>query len=367
MADHTQLDPDRIPTLDQNVKTAFLHWSHRFIASGVPLHDFEMITSGLYEWRDWRQAWSRQGALHEELGKGALGQGRNRTAGEHLQRAALMYHFGKFLLSDDDTQMKLTHDKSLECHRLALAHLDPPGEREEIPFEDDQSLPGILRKPIGVDRPPLVIMCSGLDACKEEMGAHETGYLSRGVATLAFDGPGQGEVAVKLPLRPDFKTAVAAVLDYVQNRADINPGRVGVWGAGLGGQLAVRAAILDDRIRACVSISGAFDYGTEFNQMPSLWRDVFRHRTHSADEAAAKKAAQQFNLALVGERITCPLLVLAGDSDEITPPENSEQIMSLADGLSRFLLILDGGHMVDNRRYSYGGQTSDWMAEVLTI
>jgi 2,6-dihydroxypseudooxynicotine hydrolase len=74
----------------------------------------------------------------------------------------------------------------------SLEYLDPPGERVDIPYEG-ALLHGILRKPGGIARPPVVVMCMGLDSAKEEMDAYESIFLDRGMATLAFDGPGQGD------------------------------------------------------------------------------------------------------------------------------------------------------------------------------
>ena len=76
--------------------------------------------------------------------------------------------------------------------QLALPHLNPPGERVEIPYEG-KSLYGILRKPAGVAKPPVLVMAVGLDSAKEETDAYERPFLARGIATLVFDGPGQGE------------------------------------------------------------------------------------------------------------------------------------------------------------------------------
>ena len=49
----------------------------------------------------------------------------------------------------DIAQMKAAHMKAVECRKLALPHLTPPGERVAIPFEG-KHLYGILRKPVGV-------------------------------------------------------------------------------------------------------------------------------------------------------------------------------------------------------------------------
>ena len=62
----------------------------------------------------------------------------------------------------------------------------------EIPYQG-KTLAGILRKPAGAVRPPVVVMAVGLDSTKEETDAYEAPFLARGMATLVFEGPGQGE------------------------------------------------------------------------------------------------------------------------------------------------------------------------------
>ena len=113
----------------------------------------------------------------------------------------MLYHFAKFVFVNDMEQLKATHAKAVECRNLALPCLDPPGERIGIPYKNG-TLYGNLRKPAGVERPPLVIMCMGMDSAKEEMGTNEAHFHKRGIATLAFDGPGQGEGEYDFPINP---------------------------------------------------------------------------------------------------------------------------------------------------------------------
>ena len=108
--------------------------------------------------------------------------------------------------------------KAVACRNLALPHLDPPGERVTIPYEG-KALYGILRKPNGVAKPPVLVMAVGLDSAKEETDAYEQPYLARGIATLVFDGPGQGEGEYDFAIRGDYEVAVKAVVDYVMTRA----------------------------------------------------------------------------------------------------------------------------------------------------
>lgn len=174
---------------DSTVAAALQHWAPRLVANGVPLTDFQEVTAAIATWDDWCGAWSTRAAIHEDMGRSALADGYNLSAAEHLKTAAICYHFGKFLFMHDVAQMRIAHDKAIDCHRTGLPHMRPPGERVEIPYEGT-TLKANLRKPTGIDNPPVLIMCVGLDSTKEEMDAYAEPFLARGIAALAFDGPG---------------------------------------------------------------------------------------------------------------------------------------------------------------------------------
>src|ERR1700704_654512 len=214
---------------DPRVEAAISHWAPRFVANGVPLTDFQEVTASCERWEDWCAAWSARAAIHEELGAKALAEGHTISAGEHYTRAAVCYHFGKFLFVIDPVQMKQAHMKAVECRNHALPHLRPPGERVAIPYEGKQ-LFGNLRKPSGAARPPVVVMCMGLDSAKEEMDDYEDRFLKRGLATLAFDGPGQGEAEYDFGICPEYERPVKAVIDWLETRTDVDLAHVGIWG-----------------------------------------------------------------------------------------------------------------------------------------
>ena len=137
--------------MDERLAAAISHWAPRFTMNGVTAGDFERITSGLERWADWCAAWSAVAAEHEQLGRDALAADRTKSAGAHLSRAAVYYHFAKFLFVDDLEQMRTAHMAAVRCLDDALPYLDPPGQRIEIPFEGSR-LVGILRLPAGQRR-----------------------------------------------------------------------------------------------------------------------------------------------------------------------------------------------------------------------
>ena len=135
-------------TPDARVRSAISHWAARFVANGVVLTDFEEVTASIRSWDDWCRAWSDRAAVHEQLGRTALDEKRFVSAGEHLQRAGVYYHFAAFLFVHDIPQMKAAHLKAVDCRRSALPHLRPAGERVADPVRGQ----GALRHPAQAGR-----------------------------------------------------------------------------------------------------------------------------------------------------------------------------------------------------------------------
>ena len=108
------------------------------------------------------------------------------------RRAALCWHWGKFVFVDHPDEQRAAHDRAVACYRSGAAGLQPPAMRVTIPY-DDTSLPAYLRLPAtAAAAKPVVIMLPGLDSTKEELQANAEYMLARGLATIAVDGPGQG-------------------------------------------------------------------------------------------------------------------------------------------------------------------------------
>jgi dienelactone hydrolase len=349
---------------DPRVEAALGHWAPRFVANGVPLTDFQEVTASIARWEDWCDAWSARAAIHEAMGRTALADGYTLSAGEHLTTAGVCYHFAKFLFVNDPAAMREAHMSAVACRHDALPHLRPPGVRVEMPYEGSH-LAGILRKPEGVDRPPVVVMAMGLDSSKEEMDAYERLFLDRGLATLSFDGPGQGEGEYEFAIRHDYEVPVGAVFDFLETRDDVDAARAGLWGVSLGGYYAPRAAAFEKRVRACIALSGPYDWGAAWPNLPDLTRAAFQARSKWADADAAFETARKLNLTGVAERITCPLFVLAGKLDRIVPWTDAKRLADEASGPVELLVVEDGNHIANNRTYRYRLQSADWMADNL--
>mgnify|MGYP001807228594 CR=1 FL=1 len=349
---------------DDLVTSAMAHWGARFVSNGVALADFEEITGSLRSWDDWCRAWSARAADHEEIGRIALAERNLLSGGEHLNRAAVYYHFAKFLFVHDLPQMKAAHMKAVACRTEALPYLRPSGERVSISYEGKQ-LYGILRKPPGIAKPPVLVMVVGLDSAKEETDAYEQPFLARGIATLVFDGPGQGEGEYDFAIRGDYEAPVRAVFDWLQGREDVDIDRAALWGVSMGGYYAARAAAFEKRAKACISLAGPYNLAQCWDTMPELTRNTFRVRAKCETMEEARQHATTLSLEGVAQNITCPLYIVSGKRDRVIPWQHAERLSRDASGEVVFNLVEDGNHIANNRPYRWRPQSADWLARQL--
>jgi 2,6-dihydroxypseudooxynicotine hydrolase len=262
--------------------------------------------------------------------------------------------------------MKAAHSKAVECRNLALPYLKPKGERVEMPYES-KWLAGILRKPEGVERPPVLVFACGLDSCKEETETYENPYLARGIATLVFDGPGQGEGEYDFAIRGDYEVAVKAVIDYIETRKALAASRVAMAGISLGGYYAPRAAAFETRIKACLALGGPYEWVDSWEQVRELTREAFRVRSKKTTLEQAKKHAATLSLKGVAGNITCPTYIMNGKLDRIVPAKDSERLAREVKGPVTLHLIDEGNHIANNRSYEWRPRAADWLAEQLRI
>jgi len=345
------------------VQLAAAHWKPRFVANGIDVNDFEEVLAATTDWVDWAPSWKRVGDRHRALADEAERAGRFVTAAAAYQRAAWCYHLGKFLWFEDLTLHDELRERTVASYAKALPRLDPPGGRIEAPFEG-AVIPGILRKPRG-DRPPLVLLVPGLDSVKEELFAMENEFLRRGLATLTIDGPGQGENAPRLPIRPDWATVITPLLDHLAtDEVGVDLGRVGLMGISMGGIYGPRAAAKEKRLRALVALAGPYDLSECWAALNPLTKGGYIFYTKSRDESEAFERSKALTLRGVLKDVTCPLLVIHGGKDRLFPPEQAERIVREAPNAT-LLLYPEGNHVCNNIPYKYRPAMADWMAEQL--
>jgi predicted amidohydrolase/dienelactone hydrolase len=346
---------------DERVRAANAHWAARFIANGTSHSDFTQTMARIKVWDDWCREWGRTARRYEELASSADNAGHAVTAGEAWRRAALCWHWGKFVFVDHPDEQRAAHERTVACFRRGAAALNPPAEPVRVPYRET-TLAAYLRVPApGRGLAPVVIMMPGLDSVKEELQATAEYMLSRGLAVIAIDGPGQGEAEYELPIEPAYERVAGAVADYLEGRNDVDPERIGAFGVSLGGYYAARCAAYEPRVRAAVALAGPYRWDLDWDTLPPQTRATFQRRSGAASEADARERAAELTLQDAAALITRPLLVAAGGKDRLVPPYHAERLAAEAPG-AELMLDPDGTHGLTNHAFESRSKMADWLA-----
>jgi 2,6-dihydroxypseudooxynicotine hydrolase len=208
-----------------------------------------------------------------------------------------------------------------------------------------------------------VVLVPGLDSVKEELQPTADHFLRRGLATLAIDGPGQGEAEYELPIEPAYELPVAAVLDWLETRDDLDASRAGLYGISLGGYYALRAAAHEKRLKAVVSNAGPYKFGDLWNQLPALTRQAFTQRSGASGDEDARRRADLLSLEGI-KRVLCPTLLVFGKLDRIIPFSEAERCAAIA-GVE-LVTYATGNHGVTDQAFESRTMLADWMRRKLT-
>ena len=345
---------------DADLEATYRLFTWRITSNYVPHWDFERMKDEIESFDDWCRVYSRWGARHRDLGDEALAEGDAAAAGRHYVRAGLFFHWASFLFPHRPDEFRAALAAMHDCWRRAAPHTSPPMEPLEVPFEGAR-LPGYLRRPEGVERPPLVVLVPGGDSTKEELFNLTEHILARGIATFAFDGPGHGAVSLELKLRPDYEVPIRAVIDHLYARPDLDTTRLAVGGISYGGLFACRAAAFDERVRAVLSMSSWYSPAGRFGTHEPVSQRGLRH--YMGEDAAAVQDAMTMKGA--AERIRVPLLQVYGALDPASPPEQAYRVEREAQGPTTTIVFDDGVHVCNNVWYKARPLAARWLSENL--
>jgi 2,6-dihydroxypseudooxynicotine hydrolase len=345
----------------------FFRISRADIACDVDYSELQRVLAEIHGFDDWYGGWARSAERFERLGLEAAERGRGVTAGAHLRRAALLYHFAQLFTRPEDPRRAEGRRRRVQCFRAACRHIAPAIEPVEIAY-GDLMLPGYLQLPRTAPPHPVVLMLPGANSVKEELWHWAHALTERGLATLSIDGPGQGELSGVTPLRFEtYPSAASAALQWIERRPELVADSVAVWGQSTGGQLAIRAAAADARFRAAVSLSGPYDFRRELTTLTPAdvreeARDLHGFRTFAETVDYVRAHGSLSGLL---STLECPLLLVHGERDELVANDEPELIKAEAGGTVEILAYADGNHGVCNFNTEMTADMADWLAAVL--
>jgi hypothetical protein len=314
------------------------------------------ITDG--QLASWYRAWYETAQqVHRSATAGAARRQHGSARAAYL-RAATYYRTAAAFLPTTPP-VPLPHCASVlsqECFVRAGGQTAPAFAPVALPY-GDRMLPGYFfpaGSPRGA-RPTLILQPGLLDTAEDLYFALGVSAARRGYHCLAFEGPGQGRVLREhqLPLRPDWEVVIAAVVDYLGTRPEVDTQHLGLVGFGFGGTLAARAAAFEPRLAACVIDGAGFSAVTPAEEsggvlplasrgtVPHRWADL-RHYLRLQRSPAARqrrltilrqfqattpqelrRQVQAYSLDGLIYQIQCPMLVY--DHAAPTPPGTPAQ------------------------------------------
>ncbi|HEX9463014.1 MAG TPA: alpha/beta fold hydrolase [Alphaproteobacteria bacterium] len=357
-------------------------WSYNTLlafAAGGQLGDVALILPRLQQSAGDDDAWHREWSwLAEVLSRRAEGAS-PATASEDLFLSSLYHTIGEHFIPPADPRRLAAYGHVLATFERARALAPFPLERVLVPY-DGTTLPAYFM-PGGNDaarRPSLIFIC-GLDTTKELwfLRARQQ-FTQRGFNCLFVDTPGIGEALryQKLYTRFDYERPVAAAIDYLAARREVDPERIGIVGSSLGGYYVSRAAAFEPRLKAAVAWGAIYDYhlvwvrrmaGSGIVAAPRF-QLMFITGTETMEDAV--KRIENFRLEPFAGRIACPFLIVHGAEDQQVLMPDAQAMFEAIGSADKELKVFsgeDGGaaHTQFDNHLPALHYTADWMQRKL--
>jgi len=281
--------------------------------------------------QSWYAGWSGLADRVFELAESTLDP---LSSGQAYLRSHNYQRTAEFLLSPDDPMRPASWEKVRARYAKGLDRQGVKWERIAIPYPGGDLRAHYFPGAPGADQKPLIMIVGGFDSILEELyGMLGKGALDRGYSVLAYEGPGQGQVLRDgLKFTHEWEKPTGAVLDEFL-RTHAKPKQIVLIGMSMGGYFAPRAAAFEKRIDGVVAWDALYDWAGLVKAYARGGKDPVISKSAdyvwtagntcwtsgkpSMDEAVEYFAP--YTLAPVVDRITQPVLIMAGEHDHGIP------------------------------------------------
>lgn len=304
----------------------------------------------------WGGYWGALGDAARAEAQGLESRGESDRAKALYAKATGLYFMGRFPCPNHPAKQRCAVAER-ETYLLLSRYSPAPIDRVEIAFDgrgsEGRSVVALVRRPVGVVMPPVVLMWGGVDACKEQMTAASDAFLAQGVATVAIDNAGTGESPIRGVV--DAERQFLTVMDWMQSRTDWRAGRVGLLGRSFGGYWATKLAhLVPDRIAGAVNWGGGvhFMFQPEWiaaSRYPDSYlmelvetRSMMLGASNDDEYIAFFKRLSLLDQGLLDRR-SAPLLLVNGKEDKQCPVADIHLLTE--HGSPKVVRMFPGGHM----------------------
>jgi dienelactone hydrolase len=369
--------------LDNTIRAVGMDWDQpRSLYLSAPCGpeanaDFAAIRQRITKLADASPAFEAVARRREAKAQAAEKDGASVTARENYFMAAIHWGAAQWPIDENNEQNRFYNQRKRECYTKYASLADHHVEPAWIPLPDGKSLPAWFHLPPGYEggRIPVVVSLPGMDSFKEiGVALYGDRWLSRGMAVLALDGPGQYEspvLDIYFTMAAWMATGTAAV-DWLAARPEVDPARIGLSGNSFGSFFGTLAAAHEPRIRA-VSVSAVCHepgFHTIFEEASPTFKIRFMYMSGITDEATFDALRRTMTWEGHAQKIRAPYLCVAGEFDELSPLVHTERLMAALQGPKRLVVYQDSRHSVGNVPAANLGPfppilMADWMAATL--
>jgi alpha-beta hydrolase superfamily lysophospholipase len=316
--------------------------------------DFAAIRARVQKMSDIGPAFESTAKRREAKARSAEAEGSLVTARDNWYMAAIHYGAAEWPYDDSGKLHVDLHKKKRECFGNYARLADHKIEPVSIPFKG-KTIPGWFHLPPGYSggKVPVVIAIPGMDSFKEtSVALANDRWMTRGVAVLAIDGPGQYESPL-LGLYVSMQNWIdvgPVLVDWLLQRQEIDGQKIGVSGTSFGSFFGTIVAANEPRIAATTVSSTCLEPGchTIFEEASPTFKKRFMWMSNYTDETKFNEFVQTLTWEGHVEKIRKPYLVVAGEADELSPLEHTERMFRTMTGPRQLVIYADSRHSVGN-------------------
>ncbi|HEY7168604.1 MAG TPA: alpha/beta hydrolase [Candidatus Binatia bacterium] len=293
----------------------------------------------------WEREWLYLAQRIEAKAKEAAAAGRTQTAAQFFFHANQYYRMADVFLTYAQESRKAEHfRKAQENFRAAAAFQAPKIEIIRVRCGNEE-YDGYFCHPLD-PKPgkwPGIFFIGGADSYAEEIYFAARPMLRRGWAVLLVDTPGRGSsIYLKgIKTRPDYEVPGKTCIDYLLQRPEVDPNRIGLVGISMAGYYAPRVAAFDHRIKALIAWSGCYSILEDLYEFCVHLQPTVQRLLGGVTHDEARRVLKDYTMAGIAKNIACPTLITHGAADTLMSVEGARRLHAEVGAKDKTIRIYD--------------------------
>lgn len=354
--------------LDTVIQSVGMEWdqprlSYTLYPAGPDaIGDFRTVGMRVRKFADMHREFAAAARRREIKAENFDKQGRHVSARESYFIAALLYSAARWPIFENNEKSIGYNTRMVACYDKYASLMNRPIKRVEVPFGGKgKSLPGYLhlpREPKPGEKFPCVIGIDGMDGSKEIMcSMYGDKFIERGMAHFIYDGPGQGECTIReiFVTEKNHMDAAVAVYNMLAKHPHIDKSRIVLWGISMGTYFGLQAAAaLGDKLRGAAVTFVCHEPGMNglMDMSAPSYKMRFMYMSGYDDESKFDAFKEKFTLHPYVGKIKCPLLIQAGEDDELSPIEFTDALLKKIKSHKKFVVYEGERHAIGGNNLS---------------